>query len=181
MVRVKKYEVEKTNTPKISENISDIFEEMNNEAELIKKEKRKYAKKPKNENNSNSSDQNKNENKLNFANLELNAKANANINLNPEQIQVKNKVLTEKLSVVDKFYKKYPHLKKDKTNFIKEVLEEKVQKPPPQPVEYIIEKITLENKVYYRDYYNNVMDQNTKLVGFYQKNGTEYEYILFSE
>ena len=58
-------------------------------------------------------------------------------------------------------------------------MEEKIPKPPSQPVEYILDKIILENKVYYRDYYNNIMDQNTKLVGFYQKNGTQYEYILF--
>jgi hypothetical protein len=180
MGRKKKCELEKIITPK--ESISDIFEAMNNEEELIKKEKRKYTKKIKvgnNPNNSNSSDQN--ENNLNFANLDINAKANvnANPNLNPEQIQVKNKVLTEKLSVVDKFYKKYPHLKKDKTNFIKEVLEEKIPKKPQQPYEYALDKIILEDKIYYRDKYNNIMDQDTKLIGFYQNNGNKYEYILF--
>jgi hypothetical protein len=179
MGRKKKCELEKTMTPK--ESISDIFEAMNNEEELVKKEKRKYTKKIKVENNSNSSDNIICENKLNFANLDANANANvnANPNLNPEQIQIKNKVLTEKLSVVDKFYKKYPHLKKDKANFTKEVLEEKIPKKLQQPLEYALDKIILEDKVYYRDSYNNVMDADTKLVGFYQNNGTKYEYILF--
>jgi hypothetical protein len=178
MGRKKKSELEKKMTPK--ESISDIFEAMNNEDELVKKEKRIYTRKIKVKNNSGSnSDQN--ENNLNFANLDINAKANvnANPNLNPEQIQVKNKVLTEKLSVVDKFYKKYPHLKKDKKNFIQEVLEEKIPKNLQQPLEYVLDKIILEDKVYYRDSYNNIMDYDTKLVGFYQHNGNKYEYILF--
>jgi hypothetical protein len=174
MGKKKKCELEKIITPK--ESISDIFEAMNNEEELVKKEKRKYAKKVKVENNSNSSGNN-----LKFENLDKNAKANVNAdpNLNSEQIQIKNKVLMGKLSVVDKIFKKYPHLKKDKQNFIQEVLEEKIPKKIQQPIEYILDKIILENKVYYRDSYNNILDQDTKLVGFYQNNGTKYEYILF--
>lgn len=180
MGRKKNCKLEKIITPK--ESISDIFEAMNNEEELVKKEKKKYAKKVKVENNLNSSGDNMiYGNNLNFANLDKNANANVNAdpNLNSEQIQIKNKVLMGKLSVVDKIFKKYPHLKKDKQNFIQEVLEEKIPKKFQQPIEYVLDKIILEDKVYYRDSYNNILDQDTKLVGFYQNNGTKYEYILF--
>lgn len=112
------------------ENISDIFEEMNNEDELVKKEKKKSKKK------------------------NLNDKLDSNLELNVE-INKKGK-------------------KKNK-----EISEKNTNTSLPSPSDFILDKIYINDKAYYRDYHNNIIDENIKLVGFYQNNKTQYEYILF--
>jgi hypothetical protein len=163
MGRKKKIDEEKVLTPK--ESISDIFDEMINEEKLTndinKKEKKKYTKKS----------------KIPISSDDSNEKI---FEFNHDKIKEKHKVIVEKLSVVDKFYKKYPHLKKDKKDFVKEILDEPSKKNHNNPQDYILEKIFLENNIYYRDNYNNVVDPNLKLVGFYQNQGKIYKYILFN-
>jgi hypothetical protein len=184
MGRKKKVELEKVITPK--ESISDIFEAMNNEEELVKKEKKEKKNKKsgtlsKNSNLKKDKDKDRDKDRdKDSDNCEIeNINMNMNKNLNEEQIKQKNKVLSDKLAVVDKFFKTYPHLKKDKNNFIKEVLGEKVDKLQQYQQEYTFDKIVLEDKVYYRDKFNNIVDEKAKLVGFYKNDCNKYEYMLF--
>lgn len=94
-------------------------------------------------------------------------------------------ILKEKLAIVNKFYKKYPHLKKDKTDFVKEIFykkEKKVKKPVQKIIdfnEYVVEKMTIGEKTFYRDKYNNLMDDNLKMTGFCKKKENIYECYLF--
>jgi hypothetical protein len=46
--------------------------------------------------------------------------------------------------------------------------------------EYVVEKITINNKAYYKDEFNNLVDNKLNLVGFYARNKDIYECYLFN-
>lgn len=96
------------------------------------------------------------------------------------KINEKNKINMEKLAVIESLCKEYPCLKKDKEKIIKKHLEEKKQVNNPFIQNgYTLEKIILEDKEYYIDKYNNILDENTKLMGFYHDLNSELKFILF--
>jgi hypothetical protein len=97
-----------------------------------------------------------------------------------QKTKEKNKIKMEKLAVIESLCKEYPCLKKDKDKIIKKHLEEKKEvKNPFVQNDYTLEKIIIEEKTYYKDDYNNILDENIKLVGFYKDLKTKYEFILF--
>jgi hypothetical protein len=159
----------------MKESISDIFEAMKNEEKMSKK-----------------GSCNSQKNKISeeyLDNCESSCSDISDIKSLDEndhkKKQEENHIIKEKLAIVDKFYKKYPHLKKDKTDFVKEILHknEKKEKNMTQIFvdlnEYVVEKIIIENKTFYRDEFNNLIDDKLKLAGFYKKNGDMYECYVF--
>jgi hypothetical protein len=172
MGRPKKCDLKNNMHPK--ESISDIFDEMINE-EALQNDKNKNIKHKINDSDNDSDNDNDNDN-------------SDEQKKEPNHVKIKEKhnVIIGKLSVIDKFYKRYPHLTKDKPDFTKEVLEEKIMKTDInininiKPKEYVLEKITIKNKTYYRDNNSIIIDSNLKLVGFYQNKGNIYEYIFFN-
>lgn len=181
MGRPKKLIIEKNSEPR--ESISDIFEEMKNEEKLSKK-------------GSCNSQKNKILNEY-FDNCE-NISENSDISDISEIYEIKsldendhkkieenNKIIKEKLAIIDMFYKKYPHLKKDKHDFVNEILQKKKKKEKnlgetlKDLNEYVVEKIDINNKTYYKDEFGSLIDDKLNLVGFYGKYNDMYECYLF--
>lgn len=102
---------------------------------------------------------------------------------NQEKIEDSTKIVKEKLAVIDKFYKKYPHLKKDKNDFVNEILNNKPKKGKSQKLmitdDYVVEKLVFNNITYYKDEDNNLISDKMKLLGFVEKNGEYYECYFF--
>lgn len=174
MGRYKKLNVETKS--ELRESISDIFEAMKNEEKMSKKgscnsQKNKILKDYLDNCDSSCSD---------ISDVQSVGE------IDHVQKEKENHIIKEKLAIVDKFYKKYPHLKKDKTDFVKEILykNEKKEKTMTQKFidlnEYVVEKITIEGKTFYKDEFNNLVNDKLKLAGFYKKNGSMYECYVFN-
>jgi hypothetical protein len=90
----------------------------------------------------------------------------------------KNEILKAKLEVIDIICESNP--KVNKTDLIDKVLCDNILKSK-QNVddECILEKITINNKVYYRDNNKNIIGIDKKLAGFYDYKNNIYSYILF--
>lgn len=141
-----------------NESIADMFETINHEDEITNGiKKRKYVKK------------------------NILIKDGPSKIMTQEEIEKKNEITKEKLEVLDIVLKENPHLKKNKQDLIDKIFHNTPPKQPPLPKEYVLDKITIEDKIYYRDNNCNVIDINQKLVGFYQNEGVLYEYIFFNQ
>lgn len=163
---------------KSKENITDIFDEIKNDEEItIKNTSKKLIK----INNMNKKEMQKiNESKkIAINNIKQRGTSQIQDDKFIQQKKEKNKINMEKLAMIDSLCKEYPCLKKDKDKIIKKHLEETKQvKNPFTQNEYTLEKIIIDNKVYYKDDYNNILDENIKLIGFYNDLKTKYEFIL---
>jgi hypothetical protein len=90
--------------------------------------------------------------------------------------QSTNKTLQDidKIRIVDIIIEHYPELKKDRNHIINVILE-KIEKPD----RYILERIDLNNKVYYKDNDNILIDVNLNICGLCVDLGNNtFKYIL---
>jgi hypothetical protein len=188
---------------KSKENISDIFDEIQNDEKI--KIKKKISKNEDNEDNESkntiesgntkeikeTNNKSKNEKEIKKikdlkiindvpTNKQKRESSGQDDKYFQQKTKEKNKIKMVKLAVIESLSKKYSCIKKDKDKIIKEQLEEKKEvKNPFVQNDYTLEKIILEEKVYYKDNHNNILDENIKLVGFYRDLKTKYEFILF--
>jgi hypothetical protein len=94
------------------------------------------------------------------------------------QVMTRIKAIEIKLGTIEKIIECFPQLKKDKQVLINYVL----GKSTPKPNDYVLDKVVIGNKVYYRDPCGLLMDANTKLVGTSRKNGIDgYVNIMHGE
>jgi hypothetical protein len=98
-------------------------------------------------------------------------------NVRKKNLIAKNVAIKERLVVVDKILKMFPHLKKERAAIVDNVLNNTKQKIN----SYILEKISFDDISCYRDLYGNVMDKNTNLIGIYEETDTHYIYHLFDD
>lgn len=86
---------------------------------------------------------------------------------------------TDKIEIVDKIINMLPEIKKKRTYIINQIL------TPKNPVndEYILEKITVNGKFYYRDKYRSIMDNKGDLVGVWEWdfNRGNFNYYIFAD
>jgi hypothetical protein len=170
---MKKYNVK---TSKSNENITDIMNEFKNDENAIKKNIKKNIQKIKNpkkqSDKSDSSDLSKSTE---------DSKSSDDIKIDHKKIEEKNKENLIKLAVIDKICNKHPNIRKDKKNLIEEIIMEDKKKLDKKDYNnvYTLDKLIINEKTYYKDENNNILDENIKLVGFYRDLGVQYEAIMF--
>jgi len=79
----------------------------------------------------------------------------------PEDMMVQYK---RELQFLDKIIKLFPELKKKKKYIIEELLVPKKN----YEIEHVVEKITINEKSYYKDKYKHIFDENVNLVGMWE-------------
>lgn len=96
-----------------------------------------------------------------------------------EDHSIKIDILKTKLDVIDKIINLYPQLKKDKVNIVTKI----IGKPDNSVIDdYVLEKIIIDDNVYYRDPYGLLLDKHVNIVGFYTKiSGNKYYYTLINK
>jgi hypothetical protein len=90
--------------------------------------------------------------------------------------QSTNKTLQDidKIRIVDIIIEHYPELKKERNHIINVILE-KIEKPD----RYILERVDLNKKVYYKDNDNILIDENLNICGICVDLGNNtYKYII---
>ncbi len=173
MPRKKKFNVK---TSKSNENISDILKEFKNDEEIIKQNIKKNIQKIKNQK------KQSNQSELsNLSNESNESKISNDVKIDHAKIEEKNKIKLAQLAVIDKLCNDYSNLKNDKKKIIKNiVMEEKKQNDKKNYNDvYTLDKIILDDEIYYKDNCNNILDVNAKLVGFCKELEKQYEIILF--
>lgn len=92
----------------------------------------------------------------------------------------KNSIIKERLMAIDKILELYPNLKKDKVTITDVVLGKKEIKKK----QYVLEKLNIKDKNYYRDTNGNIVNEKAILVGFCiddNKNELYTKYSFFDE
>lgn len=86
---------------------------------------------------------------------------------------------SDKIKIVDKIIDMIPEIKGKRTYIINQILTPKNQVND----EYVLEKITVNNKFYYRDKYKCILDDNGDLVGVWQWdfNSNDFNYFIFDD
>lgn len=103
---------------------------------------------------------------------------NIKLDENEKSIISKNIMIKERLITIDKILEMYPNLKKDRTLIVNNILNKKEQKID----DFILEKVTIDNKSYYFDPDGNIIDSDVTLMGFYVKGkDIDHQYYLFSD
>lgn len=97
----------------------------------------------------------------------------ASISIMTSEQSEKIDTLKIKLEVINKMINMYPQLKKDKQTILAKIVRNEAIK---QPDDYVLDKITIDNKVYYRDLYGLLLDASVQVVGVYVKKGNTYFY-----
>lgn len=162
------------NAKKIKKNISNKLNELKKDND--KKEKKNKKKETKKKSKDSTKSQISTESQMSTKS-QISTESNE---INHQKIKEKNKIKMEKLAVIESLCEEYPCLKKDKDKIIKKHLEEtKLIINPFVQNDYTLEKIILNNKILYIDNYNNILDESTKLIGFYKDLKSNYEFILF--
>lgn len=86
----------------------------------------------------------------------------------------------EKINMLDRIINVVPEIKKKRKFIISQLL---AQKNIQQPDEYILERICVNNKYYYRDKYKAIFNENAELVGVWEwcvgKN--KFNYYIFQD
>lgn len=84
---------------------------------------------------------------------------------------------SDKIDIVDKIINMLPEIKKKRTYIINQILTPK----PPSSDEYVLEKISVNDKHYYRDKYRCVLDNSGDLVGVWEWdfNKNDFNYYIF--
>lgn len=75
----------------------------------------------------------------------------------------KNTIIKERLLTIDKILEMYPNLKKDKKDIVDGVLGKREIKKK----DYILEKLNVKGKNFYKDEFGNVMNDKVDLIGFW--------------
>lgn len=78
-----------------------------------------------------------------------------------------------KMRIINKIINLCPEIKNKRALIVSEIIKQK----KPRENEYVFEKIEIDGKKYYKDQYDNIVDETTTLVGIYKDN----KYIFFSE
>lgn len=88
-------------------------------------------------------------------------------------------ILKARLDVIDKIINMYPQLKKDKHIILAKIVGKTEIK---NPDDYVLDKIIIDENVYYRDPHGLLLNNTASVVGFYTKiNGENYQYYLVSK
>jgi hypothetical protein len=88
-------------------------------------------------------------------------------------------ILKARLDVIDKMINMYPQLKKDKHIILAKIVGKTELK---NPDDYVLDKIVIDENVYYRDPHGLLLNDTASIVGFYAKtNGENYQYYLVSK
>ena len=94
-----------------------------------------------------------------------------------------NATTQEKKDVINNIIHMYPSLRKDKEKIMKNIVgEQKTTKPPPP--ERVFEKITLNDKIYFRDntgwLWENPPNSECRIIGAFYINKNKYVYHFFT-
>lgn len=139
----------------VKENISDIFNAIENEHE----------------------DEREDEDFNQINDLETNKSENL------QKMYKKGIVTKESLSLLNSFVKKFPELNEHKNKFISEIFNDTEKKFKSQKLmatdDYVVEKLVFNNITYYKDEDNNLINDKMELIGFIEKNGEYYECYFF--
>jgi hypothetical protein len=136
------------------ENLSDIYAEIKEEGEIINANPQKHKKVLKKE-----------EDTLTESDIEKKCE--------------NNKIILGKLNAINEVIKMYPHLKKDKNKILSKVLTPRTSTSTHMEEKgYVLQKVEIEGKIYYRDSYNAIMDDKLNLVGLYNCKNQVYEYMM---
>ena len=88
-------------------------------------------------------------------------------------------ILKTRLDVIDKMINMYPQLKKDKHIILAKIVGKTEIK---NPDDYVLDKIVIDENVYYRDPHGLLLNNTASVVGFYTKtNSDTYQYYLVSK
>ena len=89
---------------------------------------------------------------------------------------------SEKIKILDQIIKLCPNIKKNKESIIKKIISsENSIKPTKELKEYVLQQIIINNKIYYRDEYNCIVDKNINIVGVWNLINNNYKYFLFDK
>lgn len=75
----------------------------------------------------------------------------------------RNIILNERLVVIDMMLKLYPQFEKDR----KQIIEQILCNPQQETESYVLDKINLNNKIYYKDRKGCLIDQNLNVTGMF--------------
>ena len=143
------------------ENLTDIQGEFEAEEKIIESTKNKNPKKKQIKKNSSSHDE------------------DDYLKNNNNSKKKENKII---LDAVKKITEMYPDLKKDKNKLILSLLAQKNENNNPMKSQncYLLHKIEINDKIYYRDNEFNIVDENLNLVGqYFCPKLNVYEYNFF--
>lgn len=103
------------------------------------------------------------------------------ININSEsdidKMFRKNMIINERIIVIDMMLKLYPQLEKDRKYIIEKILftaEQKIE-------QCVLDKITINNNVFYKDSQGYIIDANVCVVGICVQENNKNKYIVFDE
>lgn len=87
----------------------------------------------------------------------------------------------DKIDIVDKIIKMIPEIKKKRTFIINQILTPKVSNQDHS--EYILEKICVNGKYYYRDKNKCILNEKAELVGIWEwnYNSSNFNYYIFAD
>jgi hypothetical protein len=95
--------------------------------------------------------------------------------LNNKKKYKKDAVVTNE--IVDKIIELFPELKKNKTLILSEVLSPKDK----DSGDYLLEKIIVNEKSFYKDRYRCILDENINLVGIWEFKDGSFMYYIFDD
>ena len=101
----------------------------------------------------------------------------SDLNEDDKMLIKKNYEIKQRIIAVEKIIEACPHLKKDKLIFINIVLDKKEQRSK----EYVLEKIKINNEIYYSDNNGNLFNCKVALIGVCVVVKNISQYHLFSE
>ena len=90
---------------------------------------------------------------------------------------MKNRIILEKINTVEKIVQMFPKLRREKNSLISNVLSDQSEKTNTTQ-EYVLQRVEIGGKMYYRSDDLRVMDESMNLIGFCKKKENTYEYIL---
>ena len=77
--------------------------------------------------------------------------------------------------IIDKIIKLFPELKENRDYILNEI----VTPIKPLDSDYVLEKITIQGEVYYKDRYKCILNSNIELVGIWSENEGKHIYHIF--
>lgn len=85
----------------------------------------------------------------------------------------------DKLDIIDKIIKILPEIKKKRTYIINQIITVKNSALD----EYVLEKVNINGKSYYRDKYKCILDANAELVGVWEWDYSQnkFHYYIFND
>jgi len=99
-----------------------------------------------------------------------------NLNVDGEQKNINQNTIAHDIVIIDKIIKMFPELKKFRDDIVYEITTPKKDLKDM----YVLDKVIIDNNVFYKDDNFCIVDENIKIVGVWNIENDKYFYHLFN-